>query len=312
MSLGRRWPAPASGALPVMAGASMISFSPVFVKLALVGPTTAGFYRMFFGGLLLAGLLLVSRQSLRIERRHLASCLACAVFFALDLSFWHRCIHLVGPGLATILSNLQVFFLAGFGVAFLGERLSWRLFLAIPLAMAGLVLLVGLHKGGLGQEYVLGLVYGLFTALAYAAYIITLRRLQHQQEAAAATAHVTLISLTCAAILGAEALWQGESLAIGDLRSLAALAGYGLCGQVLGWALISRGLPRTPASLGGLLLLLQPALAFVWDMLLFGRPTDGLELAGAGLTLAAIYLGAGGGQAKPAEAPRPRPGGQKE
>ncbi|MBI4800078.1 MAG: DMT family transporter [Desulfarculus sp.] len=307
MNLGRRWPAPASGAWPVMAGASMISFSAVFVKLALVGPTTAGFYRMLFGGLLLAGLLLASRQPLRIERRHLVSCLACAVFFALDLSFWHRCIHLLGPGLATILSNFQVFFLAGFGAAFLGERLCARLLLAIPLAMAGLFLLVGLHKGGLGREYVAGLVYGLLTALAYAAYIITLRRLQHEQPAAAATAHVTIISLICAAILGVEALLQGESLAITDLRSLAALTGYGLCGQVLGWALISRGLPRTPASLGGLLLLLQPTLAFIWDMLFFARATDGLELAGAGLTLAAIYLGAGGGRAQAPDQPRAGP-----
>jgi drug/metabolite transporter (DMT)-like permease len=311
MSLGRYLPspAPASGVLPVMAGAAMISFSPVFVKLAQVGPTTAGFYRMLFGGLLLAALLLISRRRLQVGRRNLMLCLACAGFFALDLTFWHRCIHLLGPGLATILSNFQVFFLAGFGACFFGERLTWRMWLAIPLAMAGLFLLVGLHRGGLGPDYLAGLGYGLATALAYASYLLCLRRLQLDQDTPAAMVHMTVISLVCALVMGLEAFWQGESLAIPDSLSLASLVGYGLCGQVLGWVLISRGLPRTPASLGGLLLLLQPTLAFIWDVVFFARPTGALEVAGACGALVAIYLGAGGRGTQASARPRHGPRG---
>ena len=37
----------------VLAGALIISFSSIFVRLAHVGPTTAGFYRMLFGSLVL-------------------------------------------------------------------------------------------------------------------------------------------------------------------------------------------------------------------------------------------------------------------
>ena len=37
----------------VAAGAVLISFSAVFVKLAHVSPTMAGFYRTFFGGIML-------------------------------------------------------------------------------------------------------------------------------------------------------------------------------------------------------------------------------------------------------------------
>ena len=289
----------------------MISFSAVFVKLAQVGPTMAGFYRMFFGGLLLAATLLLSRQRLAVDRRHLGLCLVCAVFFALDLTFWHRSIHLLGPGLGTILSNFQVFFLAGFGALFFGERPTWRMWLAIPLAMAGLFLLVGLHPGGLGPEYLAGLGHGLLSALAYAAYLLCLRRLQLDQDTAAAMTHMTVISLACALVMGVEGYLQGESLAIPDGRTMAALVGYGLCGQVLGWVLISRGLPRTPASLGGLLLLLQPTLAFIWDVLFFARPTSALEACGAAGTLLAIYLGAGGRRAAPTAPGRSGPRGQR-
>jgi drug/metabolite transporter (DMT)-like permease len=45
------------------------------------------------------------------------------------------------------------------------------------------------------------------------------------------------------------------------------------------------------ASRAGLLLLLQPTGAFIWDILIFTRPTSGIEYFGAGLALTAIYLG---------------------
>jgi drug/metabolite transporter (DMT)-like permease len=59
----------------------------------------------------------------------------------------------------------------------------------------------------------------------------------------------------------------------------------------LGWSLISTALRHTPPTLASLVLLLQPALSFAWDVLIFGRPTSGQELLGIGLILAAIYLG---------------------
>ncbi|MEE4166461.1 MAG: EamA family transporter, partial [Desulfocapsaceae bacterium] len=50
-------------------------------------------------------------------------------------------------------------------------------------------------------------------------------------------------------------------------------------------------LPRVKASIAGLLLLLQPALSFVWDVLIFNRYTTLLNWTGVVLGLAAIYLG---------------------
>ena len=61
---------------------------------------------------------------------------------------------------------------------------------------------------------------------------------------------------------------------------------------MLAWLLMVGAMPRLPASLVGLLLLLQPALAFVLDVLLFGRPTTALDWLGLALALAGILLGA--------------------
>jgi drug/metabolite transporter (DMT)-like permease len=83
----------------------------------------------------------------------------------------------------------------------------------------------------------------------------------------------------------------GESFRIPDLQSLVSLAALGVLSQVAGWVLITRALPAMPASSVGLLLLLQPLLAFVWDVLIFRRPTDWIQAVGIVLTLFAIYLG---------------------
>jgi drug/metabolite transporter (DMT)-like permease len=50
-------------------------------------------------------------------------------------------------------------------------------------------------------------------------------------------------------------------------------------------------LPAVFASLAGFILLLQPSLAFVWDVLLFQRPTSLMNWVGVSIVLFAIYLG---------------------
>ncbi|HKI95062.1 MAG TPA: EamA family transporter, partial [Gemmatimonadales bacterium] len=117
----------------VLAGAVLISFAAVFVKLTTVPAVISAFYRVGIGGVILLALALLKRERLWMGPRPALLALAAGVFFALDLAFWHRSIAYVGPGLATILANFQVFILAGFGVLVLHERGSWRLVAAVPL-----------------------------------------------------------------------------------------------------------------------------------------------------------------------------------
>lgn len=65
----------------------------------------------------------------------------------------------------------------------------------------------------------------------------------------------------------------------------------GLFSQFAGWVMIANVMPHIRASRTGLILLLQPALAFVWDMLFFARPTDMTNWTGVLLALSAIYMG---------------------
>jgi drug/metabolite transporter (DMT)-like permease len=288
---GIRWTASRIGTLQLLLGSFLISFSAVFVKLAHVGPTSAGFYRTVFGAAALLAIVLARRDRLWAGgRAFLFACLAAALFTA-DLYWWHRSILYVGPGLATILGNFQVFFMTAAGVLFLRERTTWRFLLSVPLAFLGLGLLVGLDWGSLEAGYRLGVVFGILTAMAYASYLLTLRAAQRAERRLGATANLTWVTLGTALGLGAIGPAQGESLRIPDATTWVILVAYGVICQALGWVVISRGLRKVDASRTGLILLTQPTLTFIWDIVLFHRPTTAVETAGAVLALGAIYLG---------------------
>jgi drug/metabolite transporter (DMT)-like permease len=277
--------------LALVVGGSLISFSPVFVRLAHVGPMSAAFYRTLFGGAVLAGIFLLRGREGAWDPKAAWWLAVAGVVLGLDLTLWHHSIHYIGGGLATILGNTQVFVFAGYGFFFLGERVTRQFVLGVPLAFTGLVLIFGLDWSQIGPQYRMGVAFGLLTALAYAAYLIVLRRVQRRPNAARPVTAMAAVSLTAAAFLGVAMPIVGESFVIPDAQSWGALIGLGLVPQVLGWLLIIRGLPHTPASRAGLILLLQPGLAFVWDVVLFGRPTSPIEYLGVALVLGGIYYG---------------------
>lgn len=303
--------------LRLLVGAVMISFAPVFVRLVEVPATVIGFYRTFVGGVVLLGWVLARGVSLRVSRPALLALAVGGAAFAADLAMWHRSVWYVGPGLSTLLANFQVFVLALVGVLFFGERVHLRLVVSIVLAVVGLGLIVGLRWDLLDDQYRWGLILGLLTAGAYATYILCLRwATMHVPagDAAGATPparaparDLALASLIAAGLLGVGAWVEGESLIVTSLRDGGLLVAYALVAQVLGWILISSALGHVPASRVGLILLLQPALAFVWDVLLFARPVTVRESVGATLALAGIYFGSRLGPRLGPGAPPPAP-----
>jgi len=277
--------------LRLFAGATMISFSPVWVKLVNVSPTTSGFYRLAIGGVALALFIVATGQRLQLSKRAWQILAAATVFFALDVWFWHRSINYVGPGLATLLANFQVFFMMLAGVLLLQQRPQLQQVVAVPLALFGLGLIVGFDWTDLPGDYRLGIVFGLLTALVYAGYLLTMREARTESNDPLPTREVAIISLGSAILLGLAAVVEGESLVIPSYVDAVWLLSYGLFSQVLGLLLIASSLLKVTTTQAGLALLLQPTLSFTWDVVFFDRPMTAIELSGAAITLLAIYLG---------------------
>lgn len=294
-------PATTRAAWKTTIGAMMISFSAVWVKLAHVTPTASAFYRVFFGAIFLLVILIFRKESLWRGWRCLWLALGAGLFFALDLYTWHRSIGYVGPGLATILGNFEVFLVPLAGVLLYGERLNRRFVLSVPLAMTGLFMIVGVRWDQLTPDTRIGIYYGLATAFFYTGFLVVLRKLQTDRSQPSALLSLMVVSFATALFLALDMLHTGDTFRIPDLQSGIALVALGLMSQTVGWLLITHSLPRIPAAVAGLLLLLQPSLSFVWDVLFFDRATSTTAWAGVTLALCAIYLGATSERTPPAK-----------
>lgn len=288
----------ASHALPrravaeMVGGAALISLTSVFVRLSHVGPSVSAFYRMAIGGALLLVGLLAARRWMTLRAAQLAWLAVPAVAFAADLLMWHRSILHVGPGLATLLGNFQVFVMALAGWLLYRERLGLHFVAGVVLAVLGLYLLVGLDWATMTADYRIGVMLGIGSGLAYAVYLLCTRHAQRSGHLRLPTLQLLCAStLLSAVVLAGAVVVEGERFAIPDAQTAWALVGLAVVGQILGWVLLLRAIPQLPASLVGLLLLLQPALSFVLDVLLFARPTGARDWIGVGACLLGIFIG---------------------
>lgn len=279
-----------SPALKIATGSVMISFSAIFVKLTTTGPTVDGFYRMLFGVIGLVVIALVRKKPFHPNAQSITLACLAGILFALDISFWHRSIEHIGPGLATIIINLQVFILGAMGFIFYNEEVTWKYMLAIPIALVGMYLLIGTGWRLHGTNYKIGILQCMVAMLSYTYYIVVLRASQQTKQPLPAITNLAIICFTSAVLLGIIAYFSGESFLPSTDIDWFWLVLYGIFGQILGWLLITQGLPYISITRAGFLLLLQPACSFIWDIIFFDRVTVTEEVFGALLTLAAIFL----------------------
>lgn len=278
----------------VFGGAFCISFAALFVKDAAIASSVSAFYRLAFGGVALLLAALVRGERLAPSRGALLVMIPAGLLFCADLVAWHASIVRIGPGPATIVANFQVFFMAAYGAFFLGEYISLRHKIAMPLAILGLCMILEANPANLPPQTAAGVGFGLATAVFYTAYILTVRQSRLTSERLEPVAGMAWISFFAATAAAAFCGAQGLSFAIPDVRTGLNLAVLGIFCQAFGWVLFSLGLPHLPPSRAGLIMLFQPALSFIWDIVLCGRVTGAVGYLGAVVAILAIRLGLGG------------------
>ena len=278
----------------LLIGAAIIGTNGLMVRFAGTPPTISAFWRMFLSGLLLAALVQFRHGWQPLSRRAWAWIALPSLAFAIDLWMWHRSILLVGPGLSTLLANAQVFFMALAGVLFFGERLTVRFVAGVLLAFFGLWLLLGGDWAHLPAQYRWGVWLGLATGVAYAAYNVGLKR--SQAEAAVGVDRVPMEQVLClaafgsAVCLGLMGVVEGASFAIPSWKSFGILLTLAAIGHCLSWILISRSIQVLSVAMVGLLLLFQPMVAYLLDVVLLDHPTSPRQWAGLLVTMAGIFV----------------------
>lgn len=275
-----------SGAL----GALVIAFSAILVKLAEVSPSTAAFFRCLYA-LPLLGLLawLEHRRYGPRSARDRRIALIAGIWFAADLLTWHHSIAAVGAGLSTVLANVQVV-LVGLGAwVFLHEKPARTSLIAIPVVLIGVVLISGaIGAGAYGVDPALGAMYGLLTAITYAGFLLTLRQGNTDIRRPAGPLFDATLSGAVACALAGVVI--GDIDWVPDLEAQLWLIVLAVTSQVLGWLLISVSLPRLPALITSILLMLQPVASVFLGIVILSEAPSAVQLLGVAVVLSGVAI----------------------
>jgi drug/metabolite transporter (DMT)-like permease len=282
--------------LAALLGAGCIAFSGIFFRFSGVSPSTATVFRCLYALPLLY--LLASQEDRRegpraARERWLA--VGAGVFFAFDLLAYHHAVEEVGAGLGTVLPNLQVVFVAIAGWILWRERPTGRVLAALPLAIAGAILISGVfERSAYGRNPGLGVAFGLTAAVSYGAFLLVIRH----GNRSGARSFGTLLDASAATVVVAIA----AGLIVGDLDLVPTFPAHAwllllaLTSQVAGYGFINISLPRLPAVLTSVLLLAQPVATVILGALLLGEAPSPGQLLGvvallAGLAVASLPVG---------------------
>jgi drug/metabolite transporter (DMT)-like permease len=271
-------------------GALVIAFSAILVRLAEVSPSTAAFFRCAYALPVLA--VLAWREDRRLGPRPLRQRMllwAAGVLFAADLTFWHHSIEAVGAGLATVLANTQVVMVGLLAWVTLGERPDNRSLGAIPVVFAGVILISGVvGRGAYGDDPLLGVIYGVITAISYTFFLLILRAGNADHRRPAGPLFDATLSAAVFSALGGIAV--GDIDWVPGLEAQAWLVLLALSSQVLGWLLISVSLPRLPAVITSIVLMLQPVSTVFLGALLLSEAPSAIQLLGVAIVVAGVAV----------------------
>ena len=277
-----------------LAGAAVISFSPVFYVYSNTNPSTGAFFRMLYAFPILAFLAFLVRKSDTRPSRVRWMAFGAGLILAPDMLSYHISMNFIGIGVATLIGNSQVILVTLVSWKLFGERPNPAILFSLPVVMIGLVLISGIADAEpYGADPMKGVLFGIFTAFFYSAFLIAFRAgnrglapvasVQFDATAGAALGMFVLGILPLSTLsvepIDFQVTWPGH----GWLILLAVLS------QVGGWLAVAYALPRLPAAHTSFAILLQPVLTLLWGFLILnqdGHSTN--QLVGMVLVLVAI------------------------
>ena len=275
--------------LAALAGAVLISFSAIFFALSEVSPITGAFFRSAYALPVLFVLWFARRSQDRRPAKRRWIAIGAGIALGADIVSWHAAIGHIGTGLATLLANTSVIFVALGAWILFKERPRNTTLVAIPVILFGVTLVSGLGQGdAFGANPIRGTLLALLAATFYASFFLAFRHSNDDRAPAAgplmeATLGAALASLVMGLVgsnLDMAITWPAH----GWLLTLA------IGSQVSGWLLISYVLPRLPVAETATIILLQPALTIVWGAIIFAERPSALQIVGGLIILGGVAL----------------------
>jgi drug/metabolite transporter (DMT)-like permease len=251
----------------------------------------------------LTGLLLIALvtrpASLPLRRAELPVIVALGVG-GLAIVQWSYffAIHRVEIGIALVIQFVGPILVALWARFVYGEQVRARIWIALALAIAGLILMVEIWETH--RPNAAGLAAAAVAAVTYAAYILLAERGVQRRDPISLSAWGFFFATLFWSVLAPWWDFPGERVGddvslLGNLASdhlpvWALMLWMVVLGTIVPFALVVAALQRISATRAGITAMLEPVLAIVVAWAWLGESLDGIQLAGAVATLAGVTL----------------------
>jgi drug/metabolite transporter (DMT)-like permease len=284
--------APTSSRLPaylaLVGGALAMGISPIFIRLAEVGPFAGAFWRVFIG---LPVLYLWMRHEAAQRPTSnapwtKASLLSGLMFFG-DLFFWHLAIQNTTIANGTFFATMTPVWIVAIGFVFLGKRPHAHELVGVTLCIAGGVAILT-NTMTSAFDRLDGDLFAIATGFFFALYFLTVEAARKVTGAARVTFEVTVF---CMVALLLVALVAQDKFLPDTWRGYAALLGMGLISHAAGQGFLSIALGRLPALFSSLVIFMEAVAAMILAYLLLGEAAGPMQLLGGFLICLGIFVG---------------------
>ncbi len=237
---------------------------------------------------LVAGLLVWNQRRLLLSLRDMpqAALVGIAGLAMANFTYYYT-ISLTNVATAILLQYMAPILVALASVLFLGERLTWVTLLALTLAVGGCFLMVKAYDPTMLRLNLPGLISGLVSACAFAAYTLFTKR---------AVARIHSWTLLVYAYAFATLFWWMLTppwvlLSVGySIRLWAIFFLIGSAGTVLPFALYTFGLTYLPATQVSIISTMEPVVAAGAGLFFLGELLDWPQLVGGALVVTGVVL----------------------
>ncbi len=271
----------------LVVGAFAMGLSPVFVRIAEVGPFTSAFWRVALSLPVLYAWMRLSERGRSGPTFSYSRATVCAgLAFTADLFFWHLSIMTTNIANATFFATTAPIWVVLFGWLLFGRRTQVEVLIGLALCIGGGSLLLA-RSLRIGAHTALGDVYGLITGVFFGLYFLALEAARTKSAAARVTFEATVIT---AILLLLVALTFEHQLLPRTASGFAALFALAWISHAGGQGLLTVALGSLPASFSSLVIFLEAIAAACFAWLLLGEPVSLIQAGGGVAILTGIYV----------------------
>ncbi|ABB14723.1 DMT family transporter [Carboxydothermus hydrogenoformans] len=266
------------------AGFGLLPIFAVFAYKEGASPYTLLFWRFFLAGLIFQVYNYYVHKGFGITKKEILYVLAMGILYTIQSSCFFLSVKYISASLTSLIFYTYPALVAILSSIVYKDRLGFKGFVAVALAFAGLILVLGNISGKLNPT---GVLFALATALVYSVYITLGKKVLTQIPSLTASSFIAVFAAMCFLVVG---LLSGTLDFLPPEKVWFSISGIVVFSTLLAMFTFFRGIELLGPARASIISMFEPVVTVIFAALLFAEKLTPGQIAGGALVLLGAYL----------------------